>query len=1603
MRPASHFAAFCLLVATPAGAHDIDVLVFTKTAGFAHSSIPTGVTAIQQLGAEHHFNVTVTSDATTCVAALPAHDVVVFLNTTGDVFDAAQETAFKAWYQSGGGYVGIHAASDTEHGWPWYLDMVGAQFSGHPAIQSAKIKFLDRVHPITDVIDSATSARVESWTYSDEWYNFTATPREKVHVLAVLDESSYSGGTHGNDHPIAWCREFDGGRSAYLGMGHTEASYAQPIFRGLITNAIEWAGSETDGDSGATIGGNYEKIVLVANPAQPMALDVASNGDVYWAERTGAIKRHRQTTGFTSTVGTVDAYSGGEFGVVAFTLDPAFDPALPATRHFYLMYAPNPAAATMTRVSRFSLDGAGSMDPASEKVLLEFPCNRPSNHGGAGHHQGGTLRFDPAGNLFVSVGDNTDASNYSPRNTADIMKDARKSAANSNDLRGGILRIRPDIGNGPAAHPNYTIPAGNLFPEGTPGTRPEVYTKGARNPFRMCVDPHTGWLYYGDVGPDGGTEGSGAFQGPRGHDEFNQVRGPGWFGWPYFIADNKPYLDGSAVPWTVSSLRADLAPYFTTPSFLSGGASAGDSVQIGNPQPAWIWYGADLTPAQFSEMLPSGGRTAMAGAVYQHAPGKNFPAYHDKTLFLMEWSRNLILEVKTNASGGVHEITRFAPNIPLSRPMDMVFGADGAMYLIEWGASFGSGTSADTRISKIQYTLSNKSPVAMIGADRRSGGVPLTVNFSSAGSLDPGDAGAVNFAWDFDGDGNTDSTAANPSHVYATAGTYQALLTVTDSEGLSAHASLTISAGNHAPVVAFLNPPHRGFFDWGDSVDFQVTAEDEEDGSTADGSIQATDVLFEASLGHADHQHNEVQENLLVGSITIPRDESHAFGEDLSYVLDASYADQGAPGVEPVTGAAKVVLNSKILMARNCDGHSGLAFTSGADPVGGAIEASSIDHGDHLVFRDLDLTGIMEIGARSIAPGQGGIIAIRMDALNGPVLGTIAVPGTGAAYRDFRTTITDPGGRHDLYFVFTNAASPTNLMRLNWLNFRGPGIASHRAGPAVIALEVAGATRQQVRFDQAVDRDSAASLARYAIDGGASVSAVEVAADQRSVILSLANTSPGHYYHLEVDGVLDLAGDPMNSPARALLCAPLSEPMGFAYGVNCGAPTAAGLYIDPQGRVYYPDPYSAAGTSINSTTSAIANTSDDILYQSERWSGSAFTYQVAVPRSGDYTVTVKLAEIYFTTANSRRFNVAVEGVTLATNLDLVAQAGAKTAYDITTTVPVTDGSLTITVSPGSVENPKLSAFYVESAGFSNNTPRGWYGVKANSSTAYTSVADGTPYRADGFWTAPGNWTTTTTGSITGANGDDALYLTERWSDGNLTYNIPVCNGTYEAVLHYAEIWEGAQSPGVRKFNAYLEGGLLAPAPLDLAQVVGYRTAYRQTATVAVSDGTLTVHLEQIPGFNNPKIAAIQLRGTADGLPDIPPGIMTWLASHPAQGLDPAADPDGDGLDGYLEYALGGDPSVPEAGLLPRLDPAAADHDLLFSRPAGLPDVAYRMLASDDLTDWTEILPEQELTAQGGGREQVRYRNLRAAAGNAGIVEQQQLFYRLAVDLVPASP
>jgi type 1 glutamine amidotransferase len=211
------------------------VLVFTKTAGFRHESIPAGIRAIQSLGDEQHFRVDSSEDAAVFTdATLALYQVIVFLNTTGDILDLNQQAAFERFVQRGGGFVGIHSATDTEYDWEWYGQLVGAYFDNHPPIQMAAVKVVDATHLSTVQLPAV-------WTRNDEWYNFQADPSPHVSVLMQVDEMTYTGGMMGTNHPISWYHEYDGGRAWYTAMGHTTESYSDPLFLRHVSGGIRWA------------------------------------------------------------------------------------------------------------------------------------------------------------------------------------------------------------------------------------------------------------------------------------------------------------------------------------------------------------------------------------------------------------------------------------------------------------------------------------------------------------------------------------------------------------------------------------------------------------------------------------------------------------------------------------------------------------------------------------------------------------------------------------------------------------------------------------------------------------------------------------------------------------------------------------------------------------------------------------------------------------------------------------------------------------------------------------------------------------------------------------------------------------------------------------------------------------------------------------------------------------------------------------------------------------------------------------------------------------------------------------------------------------------
>ena len=415
-------------------------------------------------------------------------------------------------------------------------------------------------------------------------------------------------------------------------------------------------------------GAEFQKVTLATNLVEPIQLSIAKDGRVYFGERHGAVKVWTPKSGEVKTIGALEVFTGPEDGLLGLALDPGF-----LTNHWLYIFHSTPDVLE-NRVSRFTLSG-DELDLSSQKILLRIPTlpKKPN-------HSGGGLGFDAKGNLYASTGDYTfinESQGFAPldQRPGRELFDSERTAANSNDARGKILRIHPEP-NG-----TYTIPEGNLFPPGTPKALPEIYIMGCRNPFRFSIDEKTGWLFWGDVGPDSLT--ADTARGPAGFDEFNLAKKAGNFGWPYFHADNKAYIHYDF------ETKKSGAPF--DPLHPANESPNNTGIRVLPPaQTAFIWY-PPAPSTRFPEM-GSGARSAMAGPIYHFDPKlkseRKFPREFDGALFIFEWERNWICTVRLKSDGALEKIEPFAPAIKVKRPISMAFGTDGALYVIEWGSAW---------------------------------------------------------------------------------------------------------------------------------------------------------------------------------------------------------------------------------------------------------------------------------------------------------------------------------------------------------------------------------------------------------------------------------------------------------------------------------------------------------------------------------------------------------------------------------------------------------------------------------------------------------------------------------------------------------------------------------------------------------------------------------------------------------------------------------------------------------------------------------------------------------------------------------------------------
>ena len=830
------------------------VLVFSKTEGYRHASIEDGQEMFRQLAAEEKFTVDFSEDASIFTQEqLAKYNVIVFLSTTGDILDPAQQRQLERFMEAGGSWMGVHAAADTEYEWPWYNELVGAYFLSHPqGTPEATVRVIDHDHP-------ATAHLPDDWVRSDEWYNYKSI-KEDFTTLMRVDESTYEGGENGEDHPIAWYKPISNGRMFYTGLGHTAESYSDPDFIAHVAGGLTYLFGEGKSVNYAGVSDRPEDNrfpveTLVRGMTEPMELDLLPDGRPIWIERKGAIKVYDPDFDAVAEVHTMDVWTQFEDGMLGIALDPAFA----SNQWVYLYYSPN-GEESINRLSRFKFAG-NRFDDASEQVILDVPTDRNRCC-----HSGGSIEFGGDGLLHLSIGDNTnpfESDGFAPIDDSreETNFDARRSSSNTMDLRGGIVRIRVEEDG------SYTIPEGNLFTDPAVG-RPEIYAMGMRNPFRISVDQHNGNVYWGDVGPDAGEDSTG--MGPRGHDEINVAREAGYFGWPLFIGDNVPYFRRDFATGALGEAFDPAAP--VNDSKYNTGARL-----LPPAQPAMIYY-----PYAASEAFPQlgeGGRNAMAGPVYHRADyGEaegSFPDYYDNKFFFYDWMRDRVMAASLDETGYVTSFEPFLAEMDWRHPMDMLFGPDGSLYVLEYGRKWFSQNS-DARLLRIRYNGGNRPPVAEIDLVADIGASPFLLEADASGSYDhDGDELAVTWLLDDEEIGRGEQL----SYEVSQRGTFDLVALIDDGQQNAVRASRQIIVGNSVPEVKVAVSGNRSFYFAGEDLEYEVAVVDAEDGTLRSGIDERAvtvsmdylegEDLVEIARGHqvaGENTANAIGEELIAGS-----------------------------------------------------------------------------------------------------------------------------------------------------------------------------------------------------------------------------------------------------------------------------------------------------------------------------------------------------------------------------------------------------------------------------------------------------------------------------------------------------------------------------------------------------------------------------------------------------------------------------------------------------------------------------------------------------------------------------------------------------------------
>jgi plastocyanin/type 1 glutamine amidotransferase/regulation of enolase protein 1 (concanavalin A-like superfamily) len=724
----------------------------------------------------------------------------------GQLWDSSQENAIVDFVQDGGGIAAVHNSTDMGAGqttWDWWdgnnaNSAVGTTMPGHSANNlNATVMVEDKAH-------LATKDLPDTFQVSDEHYNWNRNVRGDHHVLANFDERTYNPGSNamGQDHPASWCRLYDGdnvndgtgnpkpyndGRVWTSGIGHNASTFnSNANYRNMVVGGVRWAAGEgKKSDCSGTVWSNFRRTILVSDAHNPIGIDVAEDGKVYWTEigptisdnSQGFIKMHdpegpanNQTT--VATIPTRADHGNSEDGVLGMALSPNF-----ATDHNIFVYysprlpaslsncdppaancvAPNSYVVGYNLISRFTLNAAGTaVEAGSEREILRVPKVKLSgspNWGagvtgnGPGHVGGAGMDFDSEGNLYLGVGDDvapgeSGHSNYPPLDyRAQEHRDARKTSANTGDLRGKVIRITPDLGEipggtDPGVGQTYSIPAGNMFAPGTQDARPEIYAMGFRQPFTVHTDPgQPGVVGVGEYCHDNSA--NGANRAPAGICEWNLLDEPGFQGWPYCMGNNSPA--NTSFRWDYQNNTSTSSQYDCSQSSIPSDLNYAPAGQSNNPGPtfdglenipgpaesATIWkkYPAAANGQSAADYgnLSAGGMQPITGPIYRYdedAGPNAFPRYYDGSWLIANRGDDsgFWKEVRLKEDNSLLHVHDFLPPNNFGAPntslmIGTTFGPDGALYVARFpvGCCRNSGSiNNPVQIMKIDFTVQDE-------------------------------------------------------------------------------------------------------------------------------------------------------------------------------------------------------------------------------------------------------------------------------------------------------------------------------------------------------------------------------------------------------------------------------------------------------------------------------------------------------------------------------------------------------------------------------------------------------------------------------------------------------------------------------------------------------------------------------------------------------------------------------------------------------------------------------------------------------------------------------------------------------------------------------